>query len=44
MISSARRLKNDSSDTASVVEIGQVDIANETLTIMDEGGAKLATP
>ena len=37
MISSARRLRNDSSDTVSVVEIGQTDTVNEVFTVMYEG-------
>ena len=44
MTSSARRLRNDSSGTVSVVEIGEADTVNEVFTVIYEGGAKLATP
>ena len=37
MTSSARKLKNDSSGTVLVVEIGEADTVNETFTVMYEG-------
>ena len=37
MISSARRLRNDSLGSVSVVKIGQADTVNETFTVMYEG-------
>ena len=40
MTGSARRLKNDSSNTVLIVEIGQTDTVNEVFTVMYEGAPK----
>lgn len=44
MTSSARRLKNDSSGTVLVVEIGQTDTVNEVFTVIHEGGRRFGAP